>query len=143
MKQILYTHSTDDISSEALRGFFEGWPSPPSPQMHLQILKNSEEVILAIEQENKNVVGFITAITDQVLSAYIPLLEVLPDFRNQGIGRELTKRMLGRLKDLYMIDLLCDSNIQPFYRALGFKEATGMIIRNYQNQAGRKNKRRS
>ena len=60
-------------------------------------------------------VGFITAISDGVLSAFIPLLEVLPA-PGPGIGSELVRRMLSELEDFYMVDLVCDPELEPFYR---------------------------
>ena len=75
------------------------------------------------------VVGFITAISDGVLAAYIPLLEVLPDYRGQGIGTELVRRLLHKLNGLYMVDVLCDPGLQPFYARLGMLPSTGMMIR--------------
>ena len=133
---INYTFTTKGISPEQLKGFFAGWPNPPSPETHLRLLKNSDEIVLAIDQEAKRVVGFITAITDHVLSAYIPLLEVLPEYRGRGIGKELVDSMLVRLGDLYMIDLICDQELQAFYAKHGMFEATGMMMRNYDNQSG-------
>ena len=124
---INYVFTAKGISSDQLSGFFVGWPNPPSPETHLRLLNNSDEIVLAIAAETKRVVGFITAITDQVLSAYIPLLEVLPEHRGRGIGKELVSSMLERLGDLYMIDLICDRELQSFYAMHGMVRATGMI----------------
>jgi len=133
---INYTFTTRGISPEQLKGFFDGWPNAPSPETHLRLLRNSDEIVLAIDQETKRVVGFITAITDHVLSAYIPFLEVLPEYRGRGIGKELVDFMLARLGDLYMIDLLCDQELQAFYANHGMLEARGMMMRIYDNQSG-------
>ena len=133
---INYLFTTEGISPEQLKGFFDGWPNPPSPETHLRLLKNSDEIVLAIDQKTKRVVGFITAITDHVLSAYIPFLEVLPEYRGKGIGKELVAFMLARLSNLYMIDLLCDQELQAFYARHGMFEARGMMKRNYDNQSG-------
>ncbi len=119
-----------------LPGFFVDWPDPPSPETHLRILAGSDYVELAIDSATGQVVGFITAISDGVLSAYIPLLEVLPEYQGQGIGTELVRRLLDRLSHLYMIDLLCDPEVQPFYARLGMHQSTGMLLRNYANQSG-------
>jgi GNAT superfamily N-acetyltransferase len=81
-------------------------------------------------------VGFITAISDGVLAAYIPLLEVLPAWQGQGIGAELVRRMQAQLQRFYMVDLLCDPEVQPFYERLGLHRATGMLLRNYDRQSG-------
>lgn len=137
MAKIVYRESADGIVSEQLLGFFVDWPNPPDPETHLRLLRQSGAVVLALDEGADRVVGFITAITDGVLAAYIPLLEVLPAWQGQGIGRELVERMLDRLRDLYMIDLLCDEEMQPFYGRLGFQRSPGMVIRNYANQPGR------
>lgn len=134
---IRYTDSTEGIAPDQLVGFFEGWPHPPSPETHLRLLRQSDEVVLAVDETSGDVAGFITAITDGVLAAYIPLLEVRPAYRGRGIGTALVRRMLDRLDDLYMVDLLCDPGLQPFYAALGMRPATGMMLRHYDNLSGK------
>ena len=134
---IRYVYNSENIGPEQIQGFFEGWPSPPLPTVHLELLANSDQVVLAVDEDSDVVVGFITAIGDGVLAAYIPLLEVLPEYRGRGIGKELVRRMLDRLGDLYAIDLMCDPELQSFYTSLGMRPATGMMIRNYEYQSGR------
>jgi len=133
---ISYIDSLRNITTKNLFGFFMGWPNPPSPETHLKLLNNSDKIVLAIDDETGNVVGFITAISDGFLSAYVPFLEVLPAYRGQGIGQELTRRMLKKLSGLYMVDLLCDPELQPFYARFGMKVANGMVLRNYERQSG-------
>ncbi len=133
---IAYVESAESTTPEQLQGFFAGWPNPPSPDTHLTLLLNSDAVILALDDQTGNVVGFVTAISDGVLSAYIPHLEVLEPYRRQGIGTALMRRMLERLSGLYMIDLMCDPELQPFYARLGMQPYTGMIRRNSARQAG-------
>lgn len=134
---ISYIDSIVNITADNLYGFFVGWPNPPSPETHLKLLANSDKIVLAVDDETGNVVGFITAISDGILSAYIPFLEVLPAYRRKGIGQELVRRMLEKLKGLYMADLLCDSELQPFYARFGMKAVSGMILRNYGRQSGK------
>ena len=132
---INYTASLDDLTADHLRGgFFAGWPNPPTPETHLKLLHGSDHVILA--RDGDQVIGYITAISDGVLAAYIPHLEVLPAYRGQGIGSELVRRMLDSLRHLYMIDLMCDPDVQPFYERLGMRRYSGMIYRNYERQSG-------
>jgi ribosomal protein S18 acetylase RimI-like enzyme len=132
---IAYADSVGNITAENLQGFFVGWPNPPSPETHLKLLANSDQVVLAVDDETGNVVGFITAISDGVLSAYIPLLEVLPTYQKRGIGQELVRRMLEKLSRLYMVDLLCDPELHPFYERFGMKPGFGMMLRNYERQS--------
>ncbi len=86
-------------------------------ETHLRLREGSEEVI-------------------RVLSVHVPLLEALPEYRGRGIGSELVRRMLEKLDDLYMVDLLYDSELQRFYASPGMRPATGMMVRRYTNQSG-------
>ena len=132
---ITYTSSLDGITSDHLEGgFFAGWPNPPSPAAHYRILANSAARVLA-HTEDGNVVGFITAITDGISCAYIPHLEVLPEYQGRGIGTQLVKEILAKLRQFYMIDLVCDPDLQPFYERLGMRAVVGMVVRNYDRQS--------
>jgi ribosomal protein S18 acetylase RimI-like enzyme len=131
-----YVDTMATITPEQLHGFFVGWPNPPSPETHLKLLAGSDDIVLAVDQASGNVVGFVTAITDGVLSAFIPHLEVLPSYQGRGIGRELVRRIVEKLSGLYGIDLLCDPPLQAFYLRCGMQPAVGMCIRNYERQSG-------
>lgn len=131
---ILYTQFLDEITEDMLDGFFVDWPNPPSKQAHLKFFKGSYCFWIAIDESEKKVIGFITAISDGVISAYIPLLEVLPEYQNTGIGKELVSRMLDSLKNFYMVDLLCDEPLQDYYQKFGMSHATGSFLRNYERQ---------
>ncbi|MCK1997527.1 GNAT family N-acetyltransferase [Psychrobacillus psychrodurans] len=133
---MIYKNSTSDISTDMLEGFFVDWPNPPSPQTHLLLLNKSNKVIIAIDDKTNKVIGFITAISDGVLSAYIPFLEVLPEYKNKGIGKELVSQMLKELADIYMIDLCCDDDLVSYYDRLGMTKTNGMVLRNYKVQSG-------
>jgi len=57
-------------------------------------LQNSYRTVVAIDNDTHKVVGFINAVSDGVLTAYIPLLEVLEKYQGMGISGKLTKLML-------------------------------------------------
>ena len=129
---IRYQTTTENISPEMLKGgFCVGWRTPMTVERHMQVLENSDYIVLAIDTETGNVVGFINVLTDHVQAAFIPLLEVLPEYQKQQIGSELVKRVLEHFKDLPSIDLMCDPDVKPFYAKLGMMPAEGMIVRNY------------
>lgn len=134
---IKYIDNLDGINESMLQGFFVGWPNPPNCEKHYQLLKNSTYIWLAIDDESNRVVGFINANSDKVLSAYIPLLEVLPTYQGKGIGGELVKRMIETLKTYYMVDLMCDDELQKYYSKFDMFKSKGMILRNYDYQSGR------
>ncbi len=131
---IRYTSSLTDITPQQLTGFFVGWPHPPAPERHLQILANSSHVLLAVEEESGRVVGFINAVSDGIHCAHIPLLEVLPAWQGRDIGRNLVTRLLAELSQLYAIDLTCDPPLQAFYARCGMQPSTGMMVRNFDRQ---------
>jgi GNAT superfamily N-acetyltransferase len=133
---IEYTTSLDGVKPEHLQGFFERWPSPPSPERHLELLHGSAHVVLARDDGTRDVVGFVNALSDGVLYAYVPLLEVLPAHRGRGIGSELIRRIVDELADFYAVDLMCDAELQPFYERLGMHRAQGMVLRRYDRAAG-------
>ncbi len=117
---ILYTDDVAALRPDQLTGgFFEGWPEPPTAETHLAHLRGAEVAVVALDDESEQVVGFVTAVGDGVLVAFVPLLEVLPAYRRRGIGTELMRRVLARLGGRYSIDLVCDPEMIGFYERLG------------------------
>ena len=133
---LTYTDTFEGLTPADVRGFFVGWPNPPSEETFLRILDGSDVIVLAIDDTTGHVVGFINAITDGVLAAYIPLLEVLPEYQGQKIGTELVKRMLDKLEPYYMVDLVCDEPVVPFYQRFELPRATAMAARRFDRQSG-------
>jgi ribosomal protein S18 acetylase RimI-like enzyme len=135
---IEYRSSLDGVTADQLAGpFFVGWPDPPDRGTHLRILSGSDHVVLAVAEPDQQVIGFITAITDGVLSAFIPLLEVTPEYRGRGIGSDLVRRLLDEIGDVYAVDAVCDPDLVPFYEHLGLQAITAVARRRYDLQSGR------
>lgn len=132
---VFTTFDTSLHSSIDTQGFFHGWPDKPDKETFLRILDQSYLSYIALD--GNRLIGFVTSISDGVLSAYIPLLEVLPDYQGQGIGKRLVTEMLKALEDHYMIDLTCDDDLKAFYKHFDMKESNAMILRNYTYQKGK------
>jgi ribosomal protein S18 acetylase RimI-like enzyme len=135
---IRYTDSLHGLEPSHVDGIFDGWgwPNPPDSRTLLRVLEGSYRFWLAVDSESNQVLGFINAVSDGVLSAYIPLLKVRDTHQRRGIGRELADRMLASLDHLYMIDLICEPDVQPFYEKAGMMPVHGMALRHYENQGG-------
>lgn len=133
---IIYSTKKEDIVNLKAINFFEGWPNKPSEEVLRKSIENASCVVLAIDASQNKLVGYITALSDGVLSAYIPFLEVEKSYRKQGIGTLLVKKMIEQLGRLYMIDLVCDKELAGFYSETGFRSWHAMIRRNYTNQSG-------
>ena len=127
---IAYETDMSGVTAGNLQGFFVGWPTAPSPDRHVALLRGSDYAVVARDSETGRVVGFVSAHGDGVLSAYIPLLEVLPTYQSRGIGTELVRRLLELLEGHYMIDLACDEELVPFYERFGMVRGVGMALRN-------------
>jgi len=136
---IRYTTSIESVAEADLEGpFFDGWSNPPDQATHLALLRGSDHVVLARHEGDDQIVGFATAITDGVLSAFIPFVEVVGEYRQRGIGSELVRRIIEAVGPIYAIDAVCDPDLQPFYRHLGLEAGHAVMLRDYANQNGRK-----
>lgn len=134
---LTYQTTADGLTSDQLSGpFFRGWLDAPSADTLLEILQSSDHVVIALRDEQ--VIGFVTAISDGVLSAFITLLEVVPDEQDKGIGHSLINQILDEIGQIYMVDLVCDANLSRFYAELGFATTTGMSRRDYAVQSGKR-----
>jgi ribosomal protein S18 acetylase RimI-like enzyme len=129
MQRVRFTDSLEGIGATMLEGFFVGWRARPTTDVFLETLKGSKHIWLALE--DGQVVGFINAISDGVMAAFIPLLEVLPSHQGRGIGRELVTKMLQTLETYYSIDLLCDDDLVAFYEKFDLIRSNAMYSRNY------------
>ncbi len=131
---ISYNTDVSDLAEGDLAGFFVGWPTPPSPAQHLAVLRGSYRVVIA--RSGSEIAGFVNMISDGVLTAFIPWLEVRPEFQRRGIGSELMRRILAEGGHLYSVDLTCDESLRPYYERLGMAALTGMGLRNRDACAG-------
>lgn len=126
---IVYSTDLSSLAEDDLDGFFVGWPSPPTRTQHLAVLRASYRAVVGRESESARVVGFVNMISDGILTAFVPWLEVLPEYHGRGIGTELMQRVLINTEHLYSIDLTCDEPLRPYYERLGMRAVTGMAVR--------------
>ena len=125
---ITYRTGVGSVAPNQVSGFFVGWPVPPSAEKLIEVMDSSYRRVWALEGER--VVGYINAISDGVLTAFIPWLEVHPDYQGQGVGTELVNRLVAQLEGMYSIDLACDEDLIGYYERLGFFSFTAMGKRN-------------
>ncbi len=128
---IQYFASLDGFQDYSLDGFCDGWKKPLTQTQLRELIANSSYKVLAVDGEKKKIVGIITALSDNVNWAFVPYLEVLPDYQKQGIGKELMKKMLEKLSHINCIDLTCDPELQIFYEKFGMLKSVGMVVRRH------------
>jgi len=131
--QIQFKNTKEGVRNYNVGNFFAEWQKKPSKEIFYKSVEGSDYVVLAIDQSTNSIIGYITAISDGVLSAYIPFLEVDVVYQKLGVGKKLLKLMLQKLDKFYMIDLICDKEMAGFYEEAGLESWHAMIKRNYQN----------
>ena len=85
--------------------------------------------MVAIDDSTGLVVGFVNLISDGVLTAFIPWLEVLPGYQGQSIGAELMRRILAGTDRFYSVDLVCDAELVPYYKRFGMLGTSSAVLR--------------
>ena len=122
---IAYSSSLKQLHRSDLAGFLAHWDFEPPAGTLFEILRRSDEVVLARDVESSVLCGYITALSDGVACAYISALEVRPEYRGKGVGTALLNQMVDRL-DVFGIYLSCAPVLVPFYEAAGFKPGITM-----------------
>ncbi len=136
LQDIQFKNIKEGVRNYSVGTFFVGWPKKPSQDVFYKTIEGADYVVLAIDPKTNTIIGYITAISDGVLSAFIPFLEVDAEYQKLGIGHNLVKLMLEQIEGFYMIDLVCDKNLAGFYEEAGLTLWHAMIKRNYNNQSG-------
>ncbi|MBA3062919.1 MAG: GNAT family N-acetyltransferase [Atribacteria sp.] len=120
---------SDRIIPNELNHFFQAWKSPPSLKIKGKLLNGADLIITA--RENGKLIGFLTAISDGGMHAFITLVEVLEAHQGKGIGTHLMRLAVSHFKVYYDIVLITDSDKGTFYKKFGFDEIYGMHIRDF------------
>lgn len=123
-----YADVAATIGDDQLEGFFDGWPTRPSVVTFRAVLAGSHGAWVARLAEGE-VVGFVTVVSDGVLSACLTLLEVRPARRGEGIGSALVAHALRDYDEMYMVDVVCDEELVPFYSRFGLRPLRAMSAR--------------
>ena len=126
---ITYTDSLESVVTADLQGFLAQWDfTPPDGTLHA-MLAASSEIILARDSESATICGYIAALSDGIVCAYISAIEVRPAYRQRGIGTALLHQMTDRLA-VYGTYLSCAPALVAFYESAGFSRVAGMAKRN-------------
>jgi ribosomal protein S18 acetylase RimI-like enzyme len=137
---IRFHYSTNGIEDVQLRRLRAEWLNPPSTKTFLASLKNMA-VVLALDEESGDVVGFACGLTDHTLILYIWDIEVVPEQRGLGLERDILRRFIEKFGQLYQVN--CHPGIQAksWFEDLGFRpytatEAVAMTLMRHAWQDG-------
>jgi ribosomal protein S18 acetylase RimI-like enzyme len=66
-------------------------------------------------------IGTGRVVSDGIISAYICGIGVMESYREQGVGKEISRQlMIICEKNNLHTQLVCEENLAPFYEGLGF-----------------------
>lgn len=96
-----------------------GWISANYSDRLVKAIANSDTVFSA--WSNGKLIGLINVLDDGELTAYVHYLLIKPTFQNNGIGKELIRRVKSKYKDYLYVILTAENNkVVPFYEKQGF-----------------------
>lgn len=110
------------------------WEREDEEGLVLAIVAGSHCFVVAVEGEM--IIGMGRAISDRASDAYIQDVTVRPSRRGAGIGSELIRTLIDRLRadGIKWIGLIAEKDSSPFYRPFGFREmpsSTPMLLKYY------------
>ena len=107
----------------------EWWTKGRTLQDVEVMVQHSDFVFGVLETQSSRLVGFARVLTDRVFKAFIFDVIVAPDYRNEGIGKELMEWLLEHpdLKSVSHFELYCLPEMAPFYENWGFSADLGKI----------------
>lgn len=100
---------------------------------------SSEQLLIAMKQSwysiyvysGDKLIATGRIVSDGIINAYLCGLGVDPHFRNQGIGTEISRRLMAHcLKNNLHMQLFCEENLVSYYKKAGLEEfAIGMRVK--------------
>lgn len=100
-----------------------GWARRPIRKVR-KAIQHSYLVVTMWEQRGvrRRLIGFSRATSDHAFNATIWDVVVHPDFQGRGLGKELMKQVIKKLRseDISNVTLFADPHVVDFYKGLGF-----------------------
>jgi len=109
------------------------WKEHYSPSGIKPLIDGSFVFAVAVDNKSGKAVGMGRVISDGVSDAYIQDLVVLPEYRKQGVGKQIVEALLDEClsKGLHWVGLIAEPGQDKFYTALGFKKMENHVPMKY------------
>lgn len=105
-----------------------GWAHRIGTQAQFAALVHASQRT-AVAEADGAVVGFVRAITDGSVNAYLSMLVVAPEQRRRGIGRALVAQLMGDDPGITWLLRAGRDGAQDFFSALGFRASGAAMER--------------
>ncbi|MEO0535500.1 MAG: GNAT family N-acetyltransferase [Cyanobacteria bacterium P01_A01_bin.123] len=100
-----------------------GWSRRPIRKVK-KAIQHSFLVVSVWQQRGarRRLIGFSRATSDHAFNATIWDVVIHPDFQGQGLGKQLMKQLIRKLRseDISNVTLFADPHVVEFYKQLGF-----------------------
>lgn len=129
----------DNWSKEEIVALYKSagwWKESYDPSAITQLITGSFAFAVAVNPSLGKAIGMGRIISDGASDAYIQDLVVLPEYRGQGIGKQLVNALLARClsKGVLWIGVISEPGQDGFYSPLGFKTMDSHIPMRYQTE---------
>ncbi len=129
---IVYNDTMKDLPVEQLYHLFysAGWAGERVPDHDLLKVFNLpfiNSTLVVSAWDNDRLVGAVRVLSDKVIRSVIYDLVVDPEYRGNGIGKELIKRCIEHFPDSEWL-VQTEKHISGFYERLGFKSYNDVVL---------------
>jgi GNAT superfamily N-acetyltransferase len=120
------THRERPIPPRSVRALYEhvGWSRPANEEQLREVLEAGPAIGA---WDGERLVGFVRALSDGHLAAYVEDVMVHQDYRRGGVGDRIMSRLLTEIKQSANVSLFCERPVTRFYERNGFR-ATSYVL---------------
>jgi GNAT superfamily N-acetyltransferase len=121
------THRERPIPPRSVRELYEhvSWSRPANEEELREVLEAGPAVGA---WDGERLVGFVRALSDGYLAAYVEDVMVHQDYRRGGVGDRLMSRLLTEIKRSANVSLFCERPVARFYERHGFRATSYMLM---------------
>jgi GNAT superfamily N-acetyltransferase len=122
------THSEQSIPATAVRELYDhvGWSRPVSEKDLAEVL---EAGVAVGAWDGERLVGFVRALSDGYLAAYVEDVMVHEDYRSSGVGEKIMSRLVEEIGDVVAnVSLFCEPPVARFYERSGFRRTSFVLM---------------
>jgi ribosomal protein S18 acetylase RimI-like enzyme len=125
MESDISVHVVKEWEINALINLYKagGWWLQEHDQSHIpELVRSSFAFAVALDRISGRTIGMGRVISDGVTDAYIQDLVVLPEYREQGVGKKILQTLLRFCfsRKITWIALVAEPGTEEFYSRLGF-----------------------
>ncbi|ADG93700.1 GCN5-related N-acetyltransferase [Arcobacter nitrofigilis DSM 7299] len=98
------------------------WWTNTRNKKEIEVMLNNSQVIIGIENKNKQLIGFSRVLTDYVYKAFIFDVIIHKKYRKEKLGKLLMDTILNHpdLNSVKNFELYCLEEMKSFYEKWGF-----------------------